>query len=157
DNPKAAFRSVRGLVLAVFLGTAVAGLVPAVNSVTATRSAGALNNVLLDAFAGDPTSAGLAPRAGAAPVGEPRGVRGATVFPLYAAPGAYPGPNRYGNNAIIGCTTLRQLAVLGACAPGDRAVAANDGNLIFSDNPVFSTQAFVNHRSPAFPGSLANL
>jgi hypothetical protein len=32
DNPKAAFRSVSGLVLAVFLGTVVAGLLPAVDS-----------------------------------------------------------------------------------------------------------------------------
>ncbi len=50
DNPKAAFRTVTGLVLAVFLGTVVAGLLPAVNSTTATPSANALSNVLLDGF-----------------------------------------------------------------------------------------------------------
>ncbi len=48
DNPKAAFRSVSGLVLAVFLGTIVAGLLPAVDSLTATPRATALNNVLLE-------------------------------------------------------------------------------------------------------------
>lgn len=50
DNPKAAFRAVRGLVLAVFLGTVTAGLLPAVNATTATPSATALHNVLLDQF-----------------------------------------------------------------------------------------------------------
>ena len=50
DNPKAAFRAVRGLVLAVFLGTMVGVLVPAVETFSATPNAAALNNVLLDAF-----------------------------------------------------------------------------------------------------------
>ena len=54
DNPKAAFRSVTGLVLAVFLGTVVAGLLPAIESITATPSARALSNVLLDAFVSTP-------------------------------------------------------------------------------------------------------
>ena len=50
DNPKVAFRTVTGLMLAVFLGTIVAGLLPAVNATTATPSANGLNNVLLDTF-----------------------------------------------------------------------------------------------------------
>ena len=50
DNPKAAFRAVRGLVLAVFLGTIVGVLVPAVETFSATANASALNNVLLDTF-----------------------------------------------------------------------------------------------------------
>jgi hypothetical protein len=54
DNPRAAFRSVRGLVLAVFLGTVVAGLLPAIESITATPSATALTNVLLDGFTSAP-------------------------------------------------------------------------------------------------------
>ncbi|HEY2313908.1 MAG TPA: hypothetical protein VGH96_09870, partial [Streptosporangiaceae bacterium] len=54
DNPKAAFRSVRGLVLAIFLGTVVAGLLPAIESISATPSATALSNVLLDGFTSAP-------------------------------------------------------------------------------------------------------
>ena len=50
DNPKAAFRSVSGVVLAVFLGTMVAALLPAIQATTATPSATALSNVLLDGF-----------------------------------------------------------------------------------------------------------
>jgi hypothetical protein len=158
DNPKAAFRTVRGLVLAVFLGTVVAGLLPAVNSISATRNATALNNVLLDAFNGGP-GAGLAPRRGAALVSGLRGVRGATVFPLYAPSGASGANSAKGASpfGIIGCASLRQLAVLGECAPGVSAVLANDGNLLFSDNPVYSTQAIAGRDSQAFAGRLAGL
>ena len=52
DNPRAAFRAVRGLVLAVFLGTMVGALVPSIESVAATPNAAALNDVLVDAFGG---------------------------------------------------------------------------------------------------------
>ena len=68
DNPKAAFRAVRGLVLAVFLGTMVGALVPAVESISATPNAAALSHVLLDTFSlpgPNGFGPGLAPRPGA--------------------------------------------------------------------------------------------
>src|SRR5262249_31941931 len=113
DNPKAAFRSVTGLVLAVFLGTVVAGLLPAIESITATPSAKALNNVLLDTFVSTPVCGntvnctgnsagggpaatsvqsqrisldGLPPATAATLVGELRAFQGATVIPVYSAP-----------------------------------------------------------------------
>ena len=46
DNPKGAFRAVTGLVLAVFLGTMVGLIVPAVNATEVTPTAGALSNIL---------------------------------------------------------------------------------------------------------------
>ncbi|NUP04183.1 MAG: hypothetical protein HOW59_40275, partial [Nonomuraea sp.] len=45
-DPKAAFRSVSGLVLAVFIGTAIAGIAPAVVSGQQAATGGALNDVL---------------------------------------------------------------------------------------------------------------
>ena len=54
DNPAAAFRSVRGLVLAVFLGTVLAGILPAVEAIDASPAASALSNVLLDGFTSAP-------------------------------------------------------------------------------------------------------
>jgi hypothetical protein len=51
DDPKAAFRAVRGLVLAVFLGTIVGVLVPTLDSLIATPNSAALSSVLLDTFA----------------------------------------------------------------------------------------------------------
>jgi hypothetical protein len=164
DNPKGAFRTVRGLVLAVFLGTVVAGLLPAVNSTTATPSANALSNVLLDGFTPGPVCGnsvnctgsgpgglenepakqavalkGLPPQAGARLVSQLQAFRGATVFPIYSLPQSlkpnYPGAN----NGIISCESLKQLAVLGECAPGIKAIEANTFNL-YGDNPTFTTQ-----------------
>jgi hypothetical protein len=167
DDPKAAFRAVRGLVLAVFLGTIVGALVPLLDSLIATPNSAALSNVLLDTFAQiEPptlpqaglsgiTPVGLTPQAGAALVRGLQGLGGTTVYPLYTLPG---GPNSQSNYiGVVSCSALRQLAVLGQCAPGAQAVQANDNSLIFSDNPHDSTAAFVSAANPAYTGSLARL
>jgi hypothetical protein len=159
DNPKGAFRTVRGLVLAVFLGTVVAGLLPAVNSTTATPSANALSNVLLEGFTPSPVCGnsvnctgsgpgglenepakqavalkGLPPQTGARLVSQLQAFHGATVFPIYSLPRS-PGAN----GGIISCDSLKQLVVLGECAPGVKAIEANTFNL-YGDNPMFTTQ-----------------
>jgi len=186
DNPKAAFRSVSGLVLAVFLGTLVAGLLPAVESITATPNAKALSNVLLDAFVSTPVCGnnvnctgyspgggpgafpggghaaesaqrqrialgGLPPAPAATLLRELKAFRGATVIPIYSVPSDLK-PHGFGppqNNAIISCADLRELGVLGQCAPGRQAVLANTSNLIISDNPGYSTQPIAGASSPA--------
>jgi uncharacterized membrane protein YgcG len=114
DNPRAAFRSVRGLVLAVFLGTVVAGLLPAIEAVSATPSAHALSNVLLDGFTSAPVCGntvncsgdtgvngpqpgatalqqrialeGLPPGDAAALLRGLGAIRGATAIPIYSGP-----------------------------------------------------------------------
>jgi hypothetical protein len=114
DNPKAAFRSVSGLVLAVFLGTMVAALLPAIQATTATPSANQLSNVLMDGFtlapvcgnsvnctgnapagfgvgagsaAGQRIAAeGLPPTAGAAVLAGLGQIRGAQTVPIYSLP-----------------------------------------------------------------------
>jgi hypothetical protein len=181
DSPKAAFRSVTGLVLAVFLGTMVGTLVPAVNSIQATPSAGALSNVLLD-------QVGLSPQAGVTLLSGLGGIQGATVYPLYLAqtgagstqvgPGAggsghggKPGggqgpagqePSGKGSSgqgpggAVVSCSVMRALAVLGQCAPGLAAVQTDDGSL-FTDNPMYNTKAFVSASDPAYTGDLSRL
>jgi len=196
DNPKAAFRSVSGLVLAVFLGTVVAGLLPAINFTIATPRAKALSNVLLDGFTaapicgntvnctgssgpfgpfgpqGAPTALqrrmaleGLPPQTAARLLSELRAFRGATVIPIYslnlAAPppvkaGANVGPPSPGNNAVISCQGLRELAVLGQCAPGRSAVKVSTSNFQ-SDNPYYSTQPIASASSPAASDNLSNL
>jgi hypothetical protein len=197
DNPKAAFRSVTGLVLAVFLGTVVAGLLPAVNATTATPRANALSNVLLDGFTAAPVCGnnvnctgddrgsnpgpadgknsgftGLPPAVGAALVSELQAFPGASVFPIYSMPqDANPTskPPKPGsgdgqatapcvgtgqcvqvspsdaqvNNSIMSCASLAQLAALGECAAGAKAVEVNTESLIQSDNPLYSTQAIA--------------
>ena len=79
DNPKVAFRSVTGLVLAVFLGTMVGALVPAVNATEASPTNASLSNVLLDQVGmSAPAAHHLLSGLGA--------IGGTSVYPFYAAP-----------------------------------------------------------------------
>ncbi len=78
DNPRRAFRSVTGLVLAVFLGTMIGTLVPAIDAIQQTPGAGALSNVLVG-------QVGLASSAGQRLIGGLSAIPGAAVYPLYEA------------------------------------------------------------------------
>jgi hypothetical protein len=166
DDPKLAFRAVRGLVLAVFLGTIVGALVPVLDSISATPSSAALSNVLLDTFshvepagpaAPGITAAGLTPRAGAALVSGLRGIAGAEIFPVYSLP-QVANPNYQGQYiGVVSCSVIRDLAVFGQCAPGRAAVQVNDADQAYSDNPRNSTKPFVSQASPAYTGSLSAL
>jgi len=192
DNPKAAFRSVTGLVLAVFLGTMVGALVPAVNATEASPTNGALSNVLLD-------QVGMSGPAGARLLGGLSAIGGASVYPFYAAAAGAPGKgasaggggSRSGSGApqsgkggggggggrggggggrvrvgpgkaliaggtVVSCAVMRELAVLGQCAPGVAAVQVNDGSM-FGDNPLYNTQAFASASDPAYHGALSGL
>jgi FtsX-like permease family len=171
DNPRAASRAVNGLVLAAFLGTMVGALLPAAESIEKTPSAGALSNVLLDTFSQQiglqggpaPTRAeiqavlGLPGPAGTRLVSELRGMHGTAVFPLYSLP-QVASPNYQGANiAVAGCAAIRQLRVLGRCAPGIRYAQVMDAALVNSDNPRNSTAAFVSAANPAYRGRIPAL
>ena len=80
DNPRGAFRSVTGLVLAVFLGTMIGTLVPAIDAIQQTPGAGALSNVLVG-------QVGQAPAAGQQLISGISAIPGAVVYPLYELPG----------------------------------------------------------------------
>jgi FtsX-like permease family len=186
DSPKAAFRSVSGLVLAVFLGTVVAGILPTIDSISATPSARALSNVLLDGFtaapvcgagancsgANSPTTQpltpagrriaadGLPPSAAAALLTGLSGLRGVTAIPIYSAP---PGgtstsasPDLGPSTSVISCAGLRELAVLGQCAAGVSAVKVPAQNL-FDDNPLYSTRAIASSSSPVASDNFSRL
>jgi len=185
DNPKTAFRAVSGLVLAVFLGTMVGTLIPAVNSTEQTPSAGALSNVLLESL-----GPGLTPHAGATLLAGLNAIKGAEVFPLYetsipsavgpggkpVSPGVHDGrgvpgrDNRSGGNGNAGvprgrgsgletlasCAAMRALAALGTCAPGLSAAVVTDQSL-YGDNPRYDTAPIVGASSPAYTGDLTAL
>jgi hypothetical protein len=174
DSPKAAFRSVTGLVLAVFLGTMVGTLVPAVNATEATPTAGALSNVLLD------SGLGFSPHAGAKLLSGLNAINGADVYPIYASlvtgptsgPGAGPGSGPGGGGgggkgpggggasqvgpSVMTCSALRGLAVLGQCAPGLQVVEVAD-NSLYGDNPMYNTAPIASASSRAYTGDLAKL
>jgi hypothetical protein len=152
DNPNRAFRSVTGLVLAVFLGTMVGAIVPAINSTEASPANAALSNVLLD-------QVGLDPHAGAKLLSGLSGIAGATPYPLYSLAGggdAQIGPSGGPGDTAVSCAVMRALAVLGQCAPGLQAVQTSDGDL-FGDNPMYNTKPFVNSSNPAYTGKLSSL
>jgi hypothetical protein len=152
DNPKTAFRSVTGLVLAVFLGTIVAAIVPAVNSTEASPANAALSNVLLD-------QVGLDTRDGVKLLSGLSAIPGATVYPLYSLPtgsGSSAGPGLGPGDTAVSCAAMRALAVLGQCAPGLRAVQVSDDGL-FDDNPLYNTKPFVDSTNPGYTGNLSSL
>ena len=151
NNPKTAFRSVTGLVLAVFLGTMVGTLVPAVNATEASPANAALRNVLLD-------QVGLDSQQGAKLLSGLSAIPGATVYPLYSLPAAdgSVGPGFGPGDTAVSCAVMRSLAVLGQCAPGLQAVQASDSGL-FDDNPMYNTKPFVDSTNPAYPGQLSGL
>jgi hypothetical protein len=157
DNPKAAFRSVTGLVLAVFLATMVGTLIPAVNATEATPAARALSNVLVDQV-GLSTNAGvklpswqrgLSPQAGTTLLSGLTAIGGATTYPMYSL-NAPPGGD------IVTCSATRAFAVLGQCAPGLAAVYT-DYDTLFSDNPTDNVEPFVSASDPAYTGTLSSL
>jgi hypothetical protein len=89
DSPKTAFRSVGGLVLALFVGTAIAGLVPVVNSGMDLTNGGKLNDILRVSFnspslgSGSLTGTGLRPQLAAQMLGRLRSYPGASALPVY--------------------------------------------------------------------------
>jgi hypothetical protein len=159
DDPKTAFRAVRALVLAVFVGTIVGVLVPTLESLVATPNSAALSGILLDPFAGlnGRTGGGLAPRVSAALTQGLRAIPGTAVFPLYSLPQAA-NPHYQGQYiGAVNCSVMRQLAVFGQCAPGVAAVRISDEQLVYGSNPRNTTKPFVSPASPAYTKSLSPL
>jgi hypothetical protein len=144
DNPKRAFRAVTGLTLAVFLGTMAGLIVPAVNATEQTPTAGALSDILIG-------QVGLPAVAGQRLISGISAIPGAGVYPLYSlSSGGEP------RMAIVSCADLRAIAGLGQCAPGLRAVQAQDDS-IFDDNPIYGDKPIVGSASPAYTGNLTAL
>jgi uncharacterized membrane protein YhaH (DUF805 family) len=147
DNPKGAFRAVTGLTLAVFLGTMVGLIVPALNETEVTPTAGALSNILVG-------QVGLPVAAGQKLIGGISAIPGAAVYPLYdlQPPGEGLGPTLI----AVSCADMRAVGGLGQCAPGLRAVQVMD-NSLFDDNPRYETKPIVDAASPTYTGKLTTL
>ncbi|KAB8193102.1 FtsX-like permease family protein [Nonomuraea phyllanthi] len=167
-HPKAAFRSVNGIVLAVFIGTAVAGIVPAV--VTGQRSAGggALNEVVRASFGQT-----LSPAKSAELLDRLDGVAPGTVLPVYARPERdIPAmPERLPDcdfgvgckppftlRAVVECDRLAAFPVLGRC-PAGGAVAGYFMRLLTSDNmlTVGRSLPIIDGRNPAVSYAVTDL
>jgi hypothetical protein len=160
DNPKGSFRTVSGLVLAVFVGTAVAVLAPALNAAQSPPGDASLTNVLRVPY----TRPGLPPQTAATLIAALEKYPGVTVIPIYTNPafsafqsaqaangppaGAPGTPKQIEpksgpppDDSVLACASLAQLPVLGSCAPGLQAVDVNSGDVLFTDNPLFVTKS----------------
>jgi hypothetical protein len=104
---------------------------------------------------------GLPPQDGAALISGLHSIRGATVIPIYTpTPAEIPGgppPGAFnGGFGVISCAGLRELAVLGQCAPGRQAVVVQAQQLS-DDNPQYSTDPIASATSPAASAHVSNL
>ncbi|MEN3539141.1 FtsX-like permease family protein [Microbispora sp. ZYX-F-249] len=138
-DPKTAFRSVSGLVLAVFIGTTIAALVPAVVAGQQKVAGGTLNDVLGASFA-RPGVSGLSPRAGTELLARLRAHPGVEVLPIYARADMEKVPPRPDGPPpapyVVECPGLARFPVLGRCPGGARAVAGNFARIVGADNPL---------------------
>ena len=125
DNPRAAFRSISGLVLALFVTSAAIG---ALGSIVATRTQGGTarsTDTLVDQFCGDTTGCGagtdVAPVPPAVLTGfrSTPGVKGVTV--VHVSP--FPGQDLTG---VVACAELAKTPAIGRCAPGATVAAIGD-------------------------------
>jgi hypothetical protein len=147
DDPRAAYRTVGGLTIAVFVGTCVAGVLPTSINAGSSGARAPLENVLRVRYDQDPgaTGAGLAPDRAASVISALQGIQGVSVIPFYQGkadsswdPATSSGPPPAGwhpPSTYVECAEAARIPALGSCDPGqDVAVIAADD--LFTDNPL---------------------
>ena len=182
DSPKVAFRTVSGLVLAVFVGSLLAAIVPVFNSAESSLggNASSLTNVLRAPYDAGP-GLGLPAAQAATLVHELKAYPGVSVVPIYTNPSFIPpsdfppppptsatgsrtrtearspsgGNGQY--DSIISCASLGLMPALGKCGPGVSAVYANANNDILTDNPLEIDMPIVTASSPAAANNTGDL
>jgi hypothetical protein len=166
DNPKTAFRAVGGLVLALFVGTAIAGLVPAVNSGMRLANGGKLNDVLRVSFNSmsvGPTSIpgnGLSPQSTAQMLGRVRSYPGTSALPVYlsgpqngfdACEGTYDCAQTIG---IVKCHDIgRFFRFIVRCPPHVAAVQVQFGLFLVTNNLLSANLPLGTSGIPAGAGA----
>ncbi|GIH65332.1 FtsX-like permease family protein [Microbispora siamensis] len=162
-DPKTAFRSVSGLVLAVFIGTTIAALVPTVVAGQQKVAGGTLNDVLGARFS-RPGVSGLSPRAGTELLARLRARPGVDVLPIYARADMEVVPPRPDGPPpapyVVECADLARFPVLGRCpvnidGRGARAVAGNFARIVGADNPL-TVDRLLPLAGPASPPASAD-
>jgi hypothetical protein len=122
DDPRAAFRAVSGLVLALFIFTVAATLIATQDTKTAWTPDGAANNTLVDQFS-DQTAAGSLPAPPAAVLARLRQIPGVGgIIEVRAVRGP---------DAAVSCAQLASDPGLGRCPAG--AAAAKVSASSFTD------------------------
>ena len=184
DNPKGAYRTISGLVLAVFVGSVVAVLVPAFSYAQNPSGDSSLNNVLRVPYNAGPLDAGIPPKSAAKLVSKVESYPGTIVVPFYTNPAftafqqqqftngpilgkgisIQPGTGRINDagvpdDNIVSCAALAKLSVLGSCPPGAKEVLITPDNVMNGDNPLFIYKGLpiVTHNNAASTANLNDL
>jgi cell division protein FtsX len=146
DDPRATFRTVAGVTVAVFVGTAVAGVLPTAVAAQTSGDRAPLTNVLRLRYdmsglgAGD----GLTPAQAATVLHGLRAMPGVSAIPIYIDAdtsgwtpdsGTPPPPQWRPPLEYVSCADAAAVPALGSCAPG-QAVSVIAGDELFIDNPL---------------------
>jgi len=155
DNPRAAFRTISGLILALFVGSVSVGIISTILDYQGTSGGGTVaRETLIDQFgplgnggeqAGPPgqpptSSTSVSDRL-VAGLGSIRDVQGVTVFHAQSSP-SQNGPGAL--TILASCAQLVHTPTMGRCAPGAR-VATITGNL---DSPANSKSTLASTEWP---------
>lgn len=142
DNPRATYRTVSGLTLAVFIGTAVAGFLPSMIRAGSAGDRAPLTNVLRLRY--DMGGTQLSPAKAASVLGDLRAMPGVAAIPVYLGAdtsgwnpesGGPPPLGWHPPSQYVSCADAKAVPALGGCAPGQQvAVIAADS--LFIDNPL---------------------
>lgn len=120
DNPKAAFRSISGLVIALFVASAAIGALASIVAVGSQAGSAAATTTLADQFC--PTNAASCEPSIEVPsvsgrvltgLGATPGVRGVTVIHVGPTP-----VQRMNGEGVVACDQLAKTPAIGTCAPG---------------------------------------
>ncbi len=144
DNPKAAFRFVSGLVIALFVASAMIGALSSIDATASTSGGGSAGrDTLAESFCSFSTSdcpaSAQVPSVPVQVLAELRttpGVRGVTV--VHQNPSQAP---LWNSSGVVSCDQLAKTPAIGKCAPG--ATVANIGyflsNLVGHNSHASST------------------
>ncbi len=162
DNPRAAFRSISGLVLAVFIGSFISVLIPGINQAQNPSGEDSLSNVLRVPFNFSPLGIGLPPKDGSVLINKMKTYPGTVVMPIYTNPAfatfqqqqmalqgdgsgkngeqVMSNPNTPPPNppadSITSCVSVGQMKALGSCPSDAQAVTFTAQNILNGDNPL---------------------
>jgi hypothetical protein len=119
DNPRAAFRSISGLVLALFVSSAAIGALSSIVAVSSQGGSAGSTATLDDQFCGVTNSCGASTEVPSVPgqvltgLRAAPGVRGVTVVHVGPSP-----VQQMNGEGLVACDQLAKTPAIGKCAPG---------------------------------------
>jgi hypothetical protein len=163
DNPKAAFRSVSGLILALFITSVAVGITTTVLADQGWPSQRTgLNGILADSFIVNATASGQPITAvGAVPgsvMARLRSIRGVSaVAVIHTDPGAATSPrqNQLDEPGLVSCAQLARIPAVGRCqaeaAVAGVSIAIGETGTATSQTPVWPTARVSPQRLARIP------